>query len=171
MASLHIAQKRRSRKLPSAGRVVGTVFWDCEGCILVDVLEKEKTINAAGYIQTLNKLRHALSERHPREKTVILQHDVRPHTARLTLQKIQKNGWKLLSHPPYSPDLAPSDYHLFRPLKDYLIGHNYENDEAIEEAVRSWLGGDGTDFCRRGIFKILQRWQKCTDRDGDFVEK
>jgi hypothetical protein len=40
-------------------------------------------------------------------------------------------------HPPYSPDLAPSDYHLFG---------------------RSWLRGAGTNFCRRGIFKILQRW-------------
>jgi plasmid stabilization system protein ParE len=34
-----------------------------------------------------------------------------------------QNGWELLSHPPYSPDLAPSDYHLFGPLKDRLRGH------------------------------------------------
>jgi hypothetical protein len=40
-----------------------------------------------------------------------------------------------------------------------------------QEAVRSWLRGAGTDFYRRGIFKILQRWYKCIDRDGDFVEK
>jgi hypothetical protein len=39
-----------------------------------------------------------------------------------------------------------------------------------QEAVRSWLRGAGTDFYRRGIFKILQRWQKCIDRDVDFVE-
>jgi hypothetical protein len=36
--------------------------------------------------------------------------------------------------------------------------------------VRSWLRGAGTDFYCRGIFKILQRWQKWKDRDGDFVE-
>jgi nucleoside-specific outer membrane channel protein Tsx len=87
------------------------------------------------------------------------------------LQTIQKNGWKLFSDPLYSPDLAPSDYHLFGPLKDHLWGHHYETDEAVQEAVRSWLRGPGTDFYRRGIFKILQRWQKCTDRDGDFAEK
>jgi hypothetical protein len=81
-----------------------------------------------------------------------------------------QNGWKLLSHPPYSPDLAPLDYHLFRPLKDYLRGHHYETDEAVQEAVRSWMRGAGTDLYRRGIFKILQRWQKCIDRDVDFVE-
>jgi len=33
------------------------------------------------------------------------------------------------------------------------------------------LRGAGTDLYSRGIFKILQRWWKCIDRDGDFVEK
>jgi hypothetical protein len=53
-----------------------------------------------------------------------------------------------------------TDYHLFEPLKHHLRGHHYEIDEAVQEAVRSWLRGAGTDFYCRGIFKILQRWQK-----------
>jgi transposase len=112
---------------------------------------------------------HALREKRPKKKTVILQQDnAGPHTARLALQTIQKNGWELLSNPPYCPDLDPSDYHLFGPLKYHLRGHHYETDEAVQEAVRSWLRGAGTDFYSRGIFKILQR-QKCIDLDGDFV--
>jgi transposase len=87
------------------------------------------------------------------------------------LNRRRRNGWDLLSHPAYSLDLTPSVYNLFRPLKDHLRGHQYETDEAVQEAVRSWLRGAGTDFYRRGIFKILQRWQKLIDRDGDFVEK
>jgi hypothetical protein len=56
------------------------------------LLEKGKTINAARYVQTLNKLRCELREKRLKKKTVILQHDsARPHTARLTLQTIQKN--------------------------------------------------------------------------------
>jgi histone-lysine N-methyltransferase SETMAR len=113
--------------------------------------------------------------RGPKKKTVILQHDnARPHTARLTLQTIQKNGWELLSHPPYHPTVQiwpPSDYHLFGPLKDHLRRHHYVTDEAVHEAVRSWLRGDGTDFYLKGNFKILQRWQKYVDLDGDFVVK
>jgi hypothetical protein len=63
---------------------------------LVDFLGKGETINAARYVQMLNKLRSALREKRPKKKTVVLQHDnARPHTARLTLQTIQKNGWKL----------------------------------------------------------------------------
>jgi histone-lysine N-methyltransferase SETMAR len=87
------------------------------------------------------------------------------------LRTIQKNYWKLLSHPSYSPDLAPSDYQLFGPLKDHLRGQHYEIDEAVQEAVRSWLRGAGMYSYCRGIFKILQRWQKCIDRDEDFAEK
>jgi hypothetical protein len=88
----------------------------------------------------------------------------------LRVQRNQ-NGWKLLFHPPYSPDLAPSDYYLFGPLKDHLRDHHYGTDEAVQEAVRSWLRGAGTDLYRRGMIKILHCWQKCIDRDGDSAEK
>jgi hypothetical protein len=70
-----------------------------------------------------------------------------------------QHGWELLSHPPYSPDLAPSDYHLLGPLKYHLRGHYYETDEAVQEAVRSWLRGAGTDFYRRGIFNIFNAYR------------
>jgi transposase len=96
--------------------------------------EKGQMIIAARYVKTLNKLRRALHEKRPKKKTAILQHDnARPRIARLTLQTIQKNGWKLLSHPPYSPDLSPSDYHLFGPLKYNLRGHHYETEEAVRK--------------------------------------
>jgi transposase len=50
------------------------------------------------------------------------------------LQTIQKNSWELLSHPPYSPDLAPLGlYHFFGLLKDHLRSHHYETDEAVRK--------------------------------------
>ncbi|GFS03522.1 histone-lysine N-methyltransferase SETMAR [Elysia marginata] len=52
---------------------------------------------------------------------VILQHDnATPHTARVTQGWLEKYGWEILPHPSHSPDLAPSDYHLFGPLKREL---------------------------------------------------
>jgi histone-lysine N-methyltransferase SETMAR len=101
-------------------------------------------------------------------KSVIVQHEnVRPHSARLTLQTIQKIGRELLSHPSYSPNLALSEYDLLGSLKDHLRGYHHDTDEA----VRSWLRGAGTDFYYRSIRKTLKRWKKCTDRDGYFVGK
>jgi histone-lysine N-methyltransferase SETMAR len=82
-------------------------------------VELGKIINAALYVQTLLKLRRALHDKHPRRK-VILHHDnAWPHTARLTLEKIDNMGWKFLPHPLYSPDLAPFDYHLFGFVKNW----------------------------------------------------
>jgi hypothetical protein len=79
----------------------------------------------------------------------------RGHTLHIwPCRQFEKNIWKLLSYPPYSPDLTPSDYHLFGPLKCHLRGHHYETDEAAQEALWS----SGTDFYSRGMFKILQPW-------------
>ena len=80
-------------------------------------------------------------------------------------------GWEVLSHPSYSPDLAPSDYHLFGFVKDQLHGQRYETTEAIQKAVRQCLRMAGTEFYRRGIFKLPERWEKCVQRSGDYVEK
>jgi hypothetical protein len=74
--------------------------------------------------------------------------------------------------PLYTQGKSPSDYHLFVPFKDHhLRGHHYETDEAVQEAVRSWLRGAGTNFYSRGSSKILQCWQKFINRGGYFVEK
>jgi hypothetical protein len=91
-----------------------------ERCILIEFLEPWKTINAAHYVQTLIKLNRALRNGRPGRK-VILQHDhARPHTARLTFEKIENLEWEVLPHPPYSPDLTPSNYHLFGFVKNQM---------------------------------------------------
>jgi len=114
-----------------------TIFWNCEGCILVNFLENGEMINAAYYVQTLNKLCHALHEKHPKRKLSSFNMTMQGLTAHQILQTIQKNGWELLSHPPYSPNLAPSDHHLFEPLKDHLRDHHYVTDEALQKAMQS----------------------------------
>jgi histone-lysine N-methyltransferase SETMAR len=52
---------------------------------------------------------------------VFLHDNARPHTARWTASLLQEFGWEVFNHPPYSPDLAPSDFHLFLHLKKFLI--------------------------------------------------
>ena len=74
-------------------------------------------------------------------RKVIPQHDnARPHTALLTLEKIENMGWEVLPHPPYSPDLAPSDYDLFGFVKNQMRGQHYETNEALQTAVRHVFG-------------------------------
>ncbi|PNF15750.1 hypothetical protein B7P43_G11659 [Cryptotermes secundus] len=80
-------------------------------------------------------------------------------------------GWEVLPHSSYSPDLAPSDYHLFGFVKDQLCGQHFETREAIQKAVRQCLLMAGTEFYRRGIFKLAERREKCVQRSDDYVEK
>ncbi|PNF25035.1 hypothetical protein B7P43_G06980, partial [Cryptotermes secundus] len=154
-----------------AANVMGTVVWDAEGFILAEFLEPGQTINAARYVQTLHKLRRALRDKRPGRNIIILHDNARPHAARLTSEAIAKMGWEVLLHPSYSPDLAPSDYHLFGFVNDQLRGQRFETREAIEKAVRQCLRRAGTEFYRRGIFKLPERWEKCVQRSGDYVEK
>jgi hypothetical protein len=160
----------KPKTVPSASKIVGTVFLDAEVCILFEYLPPGETINAARYVEALKKLRRALRDKRP-AKNIILQHDnARPHTAPLTSEEIQRFGWEVLPHPPYSPDLAPSDYYLFRFVNDQMRGHRYESNEDIKQAVRQCIRAAGTEFFRKGIFKLPERWEKCVKRNGDFVE-
>jgi len=62
---LHSPSKKKAKTVPSAAKVMGTVFWDREGLILAEFLEPGQTITAARYVQTLHKLRRALRDKCP----------------------------------------------------------------------------------------------------------
>jgi len=76
-----------------------------------------------------------------------------------------------LEHPAYSPDLAPSDYHLFGPPKEALRGRRFTSDKEVKEAVHEWLVAQPKTFFSEGIQKLLERWNKCIAKHGDYIEK
>jgi hypothetical protein len=90
------------------------VSWDAN----VYFLHRNKTVNAVHCLWMLKKLLCAFCEKLLVKRHIILQHNnASPLTAHLTLKKTETFGWKVLPHPPCSPDLVPSDYHLLTPLK------------------------------------------------------
>jgi len=64
----------------------------------------------------------------------------------ITQNKLSYLGFHCLHHPPYSPDLAPSDYHLFPGLKKQLKGRHFSSDEEVIAAAETWLDGQPSDF-------------------------
>ena len=68
-----------------------------------------------------------------------LQDNAHTHVADPTMDTNQKLKWNILPRPPYSSDLAPSDYHLFGPLKDHLGGKRFCNSEEVIQDVQEWL--------------------------------
>ena len=135
--------KKKFKTQCSAGKVMFTIFWDSEGAILENFLEKGCTINSVRYTNMLaNNLKPAIrtKRRGLLSKKVLLLHDnARPHTAGWTVETINRLGFEVLEHPAYSPDLAPVDYHLFGPLKDALRGCRFCTDEEVQRAVHEWL--------------------------------
>ncbi|UYV61976.1 hypothetical protein LAZ67_1007240 [Cordylochernes scorpioides] len=84
----------------------------------------------------LNSSLHQNKRRGMLTKGVRFHHDnARPHTARQTTALIEEFEWELVSHPPYSPDVAPSDFHFFPELKKNLGGTQFQDDDELEEAV------------------------------------
>jgi histone-lysine N-methyltransferase SETMAR len=105
-----------------------TLFWDYKDPILEHYMARGLTNNSK------SKRRGLLNS------GVLLQHDnARPHTARATAKKITDLRLECIPHPAHSPDLAPSDYHVFGPLKEALDGKKFSTDDETKEAVHRWL--------------------------------
>lgn len=165
---------KKFKQTLSAGKVMATVFWDRKGVLLIEFMPRGTTINSESYCETLKKLRRAIQNRRRGRLTkgVRLHHDnARPHVSRQTKDLIDKFGWDLVEHAPYSPDLAPSDFHLFPKLKQHLGGQRFETDEELQEAVTKFLHGLAADFFEAGFQKWISRQQKCVEKSGDYVEK
>jgi hypothetical protein len=171
---LSLANKK-FKTLASAGKVMLTIFWDVNGPILVHFQENGQTVTSARYSDMLvselkptirPKCRGLLSKR------VVLLHDnASLHTAAHTVDTPCALKFEVLKHSPYSPDLAPSDFHLFGPMKEHLRDQKFADDNEVMEAVQSWLKAMPKSFLLEGIHKLVDRWTKCVAKQGDYVEK
>ena len=68
--------------------------------------------------------------------------------------------WKVSPHPPYSPDIALSVYHLFRAIQNDLSSQNSKSFEDIEKSIDEWIAPKSNDFYWRGIHLLRERWAK-----------
>ena len=102
---------------------------------------------------------------------VLLQHNMRPHTVARTNALIKLFNWEIFDHPPYSPDLAPSDYHLFSKMKVWLATQRFHTNEELMDGVKTWLCNLAAPFFDEGLQKLVPRYDKCLNVDGNYVEK
>ena len=104
----------------SVGKVLASIFWDQDGVLNIDYLPKGQTIKAECYSSLLVQLKDILKEKRRGKitKVVLFFDDNAPaHRALATEKKLACLGFQCLDRPPYSPDLALSDYHMFPGLK------------------------------------------------------
>jgi hypothetical protein len=101
----------------------------------------------------------------------LLHNNARPRIALTTMNALNTWHWKILPHPPYRPDLAPSDFHLFLKLKKRLQDLRFQTDEDIQEKVKLWLRLQDASFYHQGFDCLMYRYDVCLNRHGDYVEK
>ena len=133
------------------------------------------TINADAYCVTLRRLRKAIQNRRRGilSRVIVLIHDnARPHTARQTQTLLHDEfHWDTFDNPPYSPDLAPSDFYLFSKIKEHLAGKRFTDDEALQHVVVDWLNSQAAVWYEEGISKLVSRYDKWLNVQDDYMEK
>jgi len=110
---------------------MATVFWDSQGVIYIDYLEKGKTVTGLCYAELSGRFAAELQKIRPHlaKKKVLFHHDNAPdHTSALAKAKLVEFGYELLPNPPYSPDLAPCDFFLFPNWKKSLAGQKFASN-------------------------------------------
>jgi histone-lysine N-methyltransferase SETMAR len=121
----------------------------------------------------LDRVNECLKEKRPhlvnRKGVVFHQDSARPHASEMTQQKIKELNWEILDHPPYSLDLAPSDYHLFRSLQSHLNNNKFERFEEVNHAILEYFESKPRRFYKAGIEKLVIHWETVIASKGNYI--
>jgi hypothetical protein len=136
------------------------IFGSWEYCQFSSVIETIKNIR-----QRVCRVRRSTSP------ILLLHGNARPHTARAMIGALEMLKFEVLSHLPYSPELVPSDFHFFPHLKRDLKWTHFTSDDEVKQAVTSWIKQRSPEFFIDDICKLVLCWEKCIERQGDYVKK
>ncbi|GFV73263.1 histone-lysine N-methyltransferase SETMAR [Trichonephila clavipes] len=148
------------------------IWWDWKGIIYYRFLRYGQTLNSKFYCQQLDRLKLAINQKRPElanGRGVFHQDNARPHRSLVTCQRLWELGGEILMHPPYSPDLAPSEYHLFLALKNFLSDKKLGSREDCENRLLEFFANKDQDFYERGIIKLPLKWQQILQQNGAYL--
>ena len=133
----HFCRTKIFKTSISVKKVMASVFRDRKGILLFDFMPPGATINAAAYCDTLTRLQWAIQNKRRGMSSCgvcLLHYNAWTHSAHITTVLLEKFKWDVLGHLPYSPDLTPSDFHLFLHLKKHLTGKKFDDDDEVHDS-------------------------------------
>jgi len=104
------------------------------------------------------------------DKIILLHDNARPHVAAPVKTYLETLKWEVLPYPPYSPDIASSDYHLFRSMTHGLSEQYFTSYEDTKNCIDDWIASKDEAFFRRGTNMLPERWEKVVASDGHYFE-
>ena len=147
-----------------------SIWWDFQGIIYWEFLPRNSTIDEKPYCQQLESLKYARQVNPPERRKVRLLHDnARVHKVKGTRQKAGRIRVGVLPHSPYWPDMARSDYHLFRSLRNHLVTKCLDDEAAPKSDVEVFFSSLSKKFFEDGIVDLLKRWEYVIDNNGVYV--
>ena len=135
---------------------MASIFWDSQGKIMIDYLEQGRSINNA-YAGKLRWLCKEIARKRRGKLTcgvLLLQDNAPVHMSQVAMTGATECVFEILPHPPYSSDMAPSDFCLFQKLKSHLRGTQYGSNESVIEAVNKYLEDQENVYYFAGIRKV-----------------
>ena len=105
-----------------------------------------------------------------RQKILIHYNNAPLHTLNIAQAKKHELCFESLPHPPYSLDLAPSEYYLFPNLKRWLCGRRFESNEEVEWETEGYFEGFHKSYYLEGLDELKDRWTRM-ELTGEYIAK
>jgi histone-lysine N-methyltransferase SETMAR len=144
--------------------------------LFIGYLEKGKTITGEYYSNLLTRLddkfvRKDSVYKRKKKKLIFHQDNAPVHKIVFAMGKLRDLHYELLEHPPYFPDLAPSDFYVFSKLKLFLAGRHFSSNQEAIAAVEGYFADLTKNHYWDGIMALVHRWNKRISLKEDYVEK
>lgn len=140
--------KRQPKRPDHLEKELHFLWWDSSGVVFWELVPASSMLNSDTFCTELQKMSRILRKRRPRRTFLLLMDNVRPNTAKSTHnKKLEELEIELAPHPPYSPDLAPTDYRVVRSLQAFFAGTKFTNWEVVKISVNNSLLSKSSEFC------------------------
>lgn len=159
----------------TGNRLMLCIWWDQLGVVYYELLQPDEIVTEDVYRRQLMCLSQALEYKklpyYDRTNKVILQHEnTESHNDESVKEYLETLQWEVLPHPPFSPDVAPSDYHLFRAMTRDLAEQHFTCYDDVKSWVDSWIASKDDQFFVDGINELPERWTKVVASNGQYFE-
>lgn len=104
------------------------------------------------------------------DKITLMHDDCRPHMAQTVTAYLETLSWEVLIHPPHSPDISPTNYHLFRTMTHAMSDQQFHSVPEVKNWIDSWIENTDEPFFRRGIHSLPGRWEQVIASNGHYFE-
>ena len=162
-----------AKRTMSVKKVMYAIFFTNLGPAIQIAVLKGKSVNSKFYRGAVIKLNKYFIRRRPATGLSgirLLHGNASSHNAAIVREFLRQEKVVEIAHPPYSPDLAPSDYFLFPRLKMYLTGRKYKTRKDLGSAIFQCLKGIHRKDYETAFKNWIKRLKLCITHKGEYFE-